>query len=232
MYKFLFAMETLSDDALSSIAVYVNTHADLWNLTSSCKRLLALRKCSSFCYRIPSPVYVQVTDNGNAHRARFGHSLISTMPRASKDFVAFLSDDTVCAFRNVHSLDLGGCTRVTDVSALRNVKILKLRWTNVTDVSALGNVKILDLSDTRVTDVSALGNVEILDLSGTCVSEVSALHNVKILNLSFSNVTDVSALGNVKILCLHGTRVYDVSALQNVRICLKLNSTRDCEFLR
>ena len=67
-------------------------------------------------------------------------------------------------------LDLGGCNKITDVSALRNVHTLDLQGCkNITDVSALGNVHTLNLQGCEsITDVSALGNVHTLFLTSLC----------------------------------------------------------------
>ena len=103
-------------------------------------------------------------------------------------------------------LDLGGCNKITDVSALRNVHTLDLQGCkNITDVSALGNVHTLNLQDCdNITDVSALGNVHNLCLYGCKnITDVSALGNVHTLNLQgCESITDVSALGNVHTLFL------------------------------
>jgi hypothetical protein len=55
---------------------------------------------------------------------------------------------------------------LANTSALDNIHMLDLSWTQVTDVSALGNVHTLDLQYTQVADVSALGNVHTLILWG------------------------------------------------------------------
>ena len=53
----------------------------------------------------------------------------------------------ITTLSDVHTLDLGGCVNITDVSALSDVHTLNLSWCrNITDVSALGGVHTLDLS--------------------------------------------------------------------------------------
>lgn len=127
-------------------------------------------------------------------------------------------------------------TKVSNVSALGNVKWLDLSETKVSNIYPLGvvdceydncafqnkqlhvHIKELYLRQTSVKHVSILGNVRVLDLSKTCVIDVSALGNVHNLSLQGNCcVSDVSMLGNVKMLNLdQASSVYDVSMLGNV----------------
>jgi hypothetical protein len=65
----------------------------------------------------------------------------------------------------VYKLDLSGCTRVVNVSALGQIHVLNLSRSNVVDGSALGGVHTLKLYGCqRVVDVKALSQVHNLDI--------------------------------------------------------------------
>ena len=54
------------------------------------------------------------------------------------------------SYRYAIELGLSFCTGITDVSALGNVRVLKLHCcTGIKDVSALGNAQTLDLTHIR-----------------------------------------------------------------------------------
>jgi hypothetical protein len=60
---------------------------------------------------------------------------------------------------SVHTLDMGGCGGVTDISALRNVKSLCIRnCSAISDISALDNVNILEIRECQ--------NINILNVGG------------------------------------------------------------------
>ena len=91
-------------------------------------------------------------------------------------------------FKNIHTLNLRICKKLTDVSALGNVHTLNLSYCeNITDVSALGNVHTLSLRGCEnISDVSALGNVHTLKLDHCDkITDVSALKNVHTLSLPY-----------------------------------------------
>ena len=126
----------------------------------------------------------------------------------------------VSMLSHLEGLNISRCYNITDVSHLSQLHTLKLHRCRITDVSALGNVKNLDLSSCcNLTNVSALGNVEILVLS-CCnnLTDVSALGNVKNLDLhGCDSLMDVSGLSNVRELNLNNCEhITDVSNLINV----------------
>jgi hypothetical protein len=102
------------------------------------------------------------------------------------------------------SLNLSYQTNLTDISCLKNIKILNLKNTKIRDVECLKDCWELDLSSTLVADVSSLGKVRYLNLS-YCgnITDVSSLDQVLELNLAYcERVRDVSMLGGVSRLTL------------------------------
>ena len=117
----------------------------------------------------------------------------------------------------IHTLDLGACFNLTDISHLGNVHSLKLNVCIGIDNASLyylKNVHTLDLSYCRIYDARYLRHAHTLILNMTHVQDVSMLGNVHTLDLSNTPVADVSMLGNVHTLNLSGCiNVTDVSML-------------------
>jgi hypothetical protein len=123
----------------------------------------------------------------------------------------------------LEDIEVQRCSQVTDVSCLRDSRVLKklnLRYTSVTDAGICGLELIPTLED--------------LNLTGTRVTDVSRLRDsraLKKLNLSYSGVTDAGIRGlelvpTLEDINLDGcTRVTDVSCLRNSRALKKLNLT-------
>lgn len=82
-----------------------------------------------------------------------------------------LEDMTGHTFRN-HALSLSGCPKLSDCSTLGRVHTLTLSSTRVAEVSALADVKVLHMRNMdELQDVTALGNAHFLDLSGSKMVE-------------------------------------------------------------
>jgi hypothetical protein len=123
----------------------------------------------------------------------------------------------VTALRMIHTLDLSGNSRLTNVAALHSVPILTLsNCPSLKDVTCLGNHRYLDLSDCqRITDVSALGRVPILILKNLRkLTDVSALSEVTRLDLSSCvKLRDLSPLYKIPYLRLSDCKITDASLM-------------------
>jgi hypothetical protein len=85
------------------------------------------------------------------------------------------------------NLEPSRSSRIEDVSCLREVKVLNLKYSPyISDVSMLKNCQSLNLSHCRdVEDVSMLGNVKKLHLRGCCkISDIRSLSRVEWLDVS------------------------------------------------
>jgi hypothetical protein len=120
--------------------------------------------------------------------------------------------------RNLHTLNLHGCTLVTKLPDLGRLKVLNISSSNITDVSMCGNLYELQAESTDISDVSMLGNLHTLNIARTKVTDVSALGNLHTLNISATRVTNVSMLGELKFLYTCWIRDLDVSMLTNVQV--------------
>ena len=104
-------------------------------------------------------------------------------------------------FRDLHTLNMGWCRGVSDVSALGALHTLNMyACDGVTNVSALGSLHTLNMWRCwRVTDVSALGGLHTLVVAECYkVTDVSALGGLHTLGMyGCTGITDVSALGGV-----------------------------------
>ena len=127
-------------------------------------------------------------------------------------------------------IDVSFCSKVTDFTFLKNIKIRKSFQANQCKGLTAADDSFLDIPTVHMTfcenlcDVSGIRNAYAANLS-FCnrLNDVSALKNLHSLDLSScESLTDVSMLGNVFELDLSGCfNVFDVSALTNVkRLCL------------
>ncbi len=167
---------------------------------------------------------------------------LSLPQSVTNEDLAFLSS-------NLTSLELLGCRNITDdglkeVSKLKNLTWLNLRWCNITneglkEVSKLENLTSLNLSWCNITDdglkdVSKLKTLTSLSLSGCRkityegLKEVSKLENLTSLNLALctkitaEGLKEVSKLKNLTLLDLVGCTeitnegLKEVSKLENL----------------
>ena len=71
--------------------------------------------------------------------------------------------------RHLHTLEISGCTGITDVSALAGIHTLYMRGcTGITDIRALAGIHALYMSGCAdITDVSALVGIRVLYITRT-----------------------------------------------------------------
>jgi hypothetical protein len=117
----------------------------------------------------------------------------------------------------------------TPLSALKNVKIVRLEGTKISDLSPLQKMtkmKELDLRNTPVADIAPLANMrslERLDLSETQVTDLSPLRTLRkliVLDLDNTPVKDITVLKHLKrlkSLSLNNTNVVDITPLRGLR---------------
>lgn len=122
--------------------------------------------------------------------------------------------------KDIITLDISGCKNITDITFLMNNYNLDLSDTRISDVSMLCNVKILRLRKCKnITDVSPLQNVCYLDLYGCVnISDISMLSNVNSINICYTHVTDVSALNNVNKIYIDTQKYYLINSNNNMKI--------------
>jgi hypothetical protein len=187
------AMMNLPDELLSMICEKISSVVDLVNLSVCLKRLNFI--CKDLTYM--NNVYEITKINSIKYALEFNENIklkINLSESNLKDVPNILG--------NVHTLNLGCCKEISDVSMLGNVYDLNLTCCDgITDVSKLGKVHTLNLvACDKVTDVSMLGNVYDLNLS-SCknVTDVSMLGRVNTLDISNCiNVTDISMICDIE----------------------------------
>jgi hypothetical protein len=187
------AMMNLPDELLSMICEKISSVIDLVNLSVCSKRLNFI--CKDLTYM--NNVYEITKINSIKYALEFNENIklkINLSESNLKDVPNILG--------NVHTLNLGCCKEISDVSMLGNVYDLNLTCCDgITDVSKLGKVHTLNLvACDKVTDVSMLGNVYDLNLS-SCknVTDVSMLGRVNTLDISNCiNVTDISMICDIE----------------------------------
>ncbi len=183
----------LPDELLSMICEKISSVVDLVNLSVCLKRLNFI--CKDLTYM--NNVYEITKINSIKYALEFNENIklkINLSESNLKDVPNILG--------NVHTLNLGCCKEISDVSMLGNVYDLNLTCCDgITDVSKLGKVHTLNLvACDKVTDVSMLGNVYDLNLS-SCknVTDVSMLGRVNTLDISNCiNVTDISMICDIE----------------------------------
>jgi hypothetical protein len=115
---------------------------------------------------------------------------------------------------SLYCVDLSNQANLHDVTPLKDVKIIILKYSDVINVNCLGNCRELDISYTEVVDVSGLGRVHRLSVVSCPVKDVSALGFVYELDISYcTGITDASMLGNVKRLTMSGSHFEQYSSI-------------------
>ena len=180
----------LPDELLSMICEKISSVVDLVNLSVCLKRLNFI--CKDLTYM--NNVYEITKINSIKYALEFNENIklkINLSESNLKDVPNILG--------NVHTLNLGCCKEISDVSMLGNVYDLNLTCCDgITDFSKLYRVHTLNLSFCKnITDVSNLSRVHKLSLHGCYnITDVSMLGNVHTLKLSgCTQITDVSMLG-------------------------------------
>ena len=173
-------------------------------------------------------------------KRRIDTSLVETLMLGVNDFNGRHKTDIVIhtwlqflenKFPNLLSLNLAGCTRITDATVLElarrcsKLHTLDLRFCSITDAS--------------VSEVARrCSNLHTLDLSGCCeIHDASVLEvasrcsNLQTLNLAWCRITDVSVLAvarrcsNLQTLNLRWCRrITDASVMEVARRCSNLHT--------
>jgi Leucine-rich repeat (LRR) protein len=87
---------------------------------------------------------------------------------------------------NIQKLDIS-CTRISDVTPLRELKKLEM----------------LIISDTLVNDVSMLPGLKVLDIRHQYMVDISKLYNLHTLVVSSTRIGDITTLSNLMLLVIY-----------------------------
>ena len=165
---------------------------------------------------------------------------------ASGEFHLNLSGQKVASLRGLNgiplsTLNLAGCTDITDLSALRGMPLTRLDLTGLAGISDLGPLKdakqLVELNlrgCINVLDLGPLAGLPLkrLDLNGYRATDLKPLAEVKTLewlDLGSTQVRDLSPLAGrpLKWLNLEGTKVVSLSALKGTPLqFLNLNNVK------
>jgi hypothetical protein len=156
--------------------------------------------------------------NDQNYRTNENNSIVDPFNQISLYLYNCSEITTLDNISRVHTLNLGYCKNIVDVSCLENVYDLMLNGCfQLKNFSNLGKVHRLDLVNCNIEQVDQLSNVHTLNLSKCYRAKVNKLNCHKLYLNGCAQVENVSNLGGCHELDLSGCiLIDDVSRLASV----------------